>query len=235
MSKTQLRSTNDAKPKRVALLGATGAYGNGVFRRAVAIGVEVVAIVRNPDKLKLPESVKNVTVVKAELDDVDLLTEAFRGVDGVISGLSMGVKAKRGAFSPKSKNVNIFKAMKAAGVRKFVVVSGASSPVPGEWKSPDAWLRYGISHLILPWGLIKENIAESKALFNGKNGSDELEWVIVRAARVNTDRPYIGAEISERGLVSFIVGAEDVGDFCLFAVASDEYDGKAPYVGSRAT
>ena len=106
MSKTQLRSTNDAKPKRVALLGATGAYGNGVFRRAVAIGVEVVAIVRNPDKLKLPESVKNVTVVKAELDDVDLLTETFRGVDGVISGLSMGVKAKRGAFSPVPRSVN---------------------------------------------------------------------------------------------------------------------------------
>ncbi len=158
MSKIELRSTDDAKPRRVALLGATGAYGGGVLRRAVVNGVEVVAIVRNPDKLKVPEGAEDVTVIKAELDDVDVLTEAFRGVDGVISCLSMGVKAKRGAFSPKLKNANIFKAMKTAGIRKFVVVSGASSPVPGEWTRPIVWLRYGISHLFLPAGLLKENI-----------------------------------------------------------------------------
>jgi hypothetical protein len=147
----------------------------------------------------------------------------------------MGVKAKRGAFSPKSKSGNIFKAMKAAGIRKFVTVSGASSPVPSEWTRPSVWLRYGLSHLFLPAGLIKENIAESEELFNGANGSDEIDWVIVRATRVNSEREYIGAEVSERGPVSLIVGAEDVGDFCLFAVASDEYNGKAPYVGTRRT
>ncbi len=235
MGKIVLRSTENAKPRCVALLGATGAYGGGVLRRAVTTGVEVVVIVRNPDKLILPEGAKNVTVVKAELDDIDILTEAFRSVDGVISALSMGVKAKRGAFSPKSKNPNIFKAMKSADVRKFVVISGASSPVPGDWTRPSAWFRYLISHLILPADLIKENIAESKALFNGTNGSDDIDWVIVRTARVDKERTYAGAGVSERGLVSLIVSPEDVGEFCLFAVASDEYNGKAPFVGTRRT
>jgi len=232
MSRTRLRSTSDAKPKRVALLGATGAYGGGVLRRAVANGVEVVAMVRNPDKLTLPECAE-VTVTKLDLDDPDAMAEAFRGVDGVISCLSMGVKARRGAASPKSKNANIFKAMKAAGVRKFVTVSGVSSPVPGEWSRPASWLRYGLSHLFLPAGLIKENIAESRALFNGTNGSDGLDWVIARATRVDTDRAFVGAEVGDRGPVTLVVGAEDVGDFCLFAVASDEYNGQAPCIGSR--
>lgn len=235
MSKTKLRSTNDAKPQRIALLGATGAYGGGVLRRAVANRVEVVAIARNPDKLRLPDGAETVTVIKAELDDVDIMTEAFRGVDGVINCLSMGVKAKRGAFSPKSKNANIYKAMKAAGVRKLVAVSGASSPIPGEWTRPSAWIRYGLSHLFLPAALLKENVAESKELFNRANGSDEIDWVIVRATRVDADREYIGAEVSDRGPVSLLVGAEDVGEFCLFAVASDEYNLKAPYIGTRRT
>ena len=175
------------------------------------------------------------TIVKAGLDDIDVMTEAFKGVDGVISGLSMGVKAKRGAFSPKSKNPNIFKAMKAAGVRKFVVISGASSPVPGEWIRPSVWLHYLFAHLILPANLIRENIAESKALFRGIDGSDGIDWVIARTARIDKERAYSGAEISERSVVSFMVSPEDVGDFCLFAVSSSEFNGKAPYIGSRKT
>ncbi len=229
----KLRSTDDAKPKRVALLGATGAYGNGVLRRAIANGIEIVAIVRNPEKLKVPVGPGSVTVIKAELDDINTLTKAFHGVDGVISTISMGVKAKRGAFSPKSKNSNIYKAMKAASINKLVVVSGASSPVPGEWLRPVTWIRYGISHLFLPAGLIKENIIESKELFYGENGSDGIDWVIARATRVNTHREYIGAEVSEKGTVTPIVGAEDVGEFCLFAVASKEYNRKAPIIGTR--
>jgi len=234
MSTTQHRSTDDAKPKRVALLGATGAYGGGVLRRALATGVHVVAVVRNPDKLQLPPGAEGVTVVRAELDDVDTLVEAFQGVDGVISALSMGVKAKRGAFSPKSKNPNIYRAMKAAGVRKFIAINGASCPVPGEWGHPKAWFHYGVSHLFLPADLIAENRVEIEELFGGTNGSDELDWVIVRATRVDTEREYSGVGVSLSGVVSIVVGAEDVGEFCLFAAASSEYNGKAPYVGTVA-
>ena len=232
MGKARLRSTENAKPKRVALFGATGAYGNGVLRRALAMGVEVVVILRNPDKLVLPEGAQDVTVIKAELDDTDAITEALRGVDGVISGLSMGVKAKRGALSPKSKNVNIYRAMKAAGVRKFVVVSAISCPVPGEGSKPGTWIRYVASRLFLPLGLLKENSVERDELFSGANGSDQIDWVMARAARVDTERKFSGAEVSENSVVSFVSGAEDVGDFCLFAVASDEFNGKAPFVGS---
>ena len=39
---TNAVSTNVAKPLRVAIIGASGTYGRGIFARAEEIGVEAV-------------------------------------------------------------------------------------------------------------------------------------------------------------------------------------------------
>ncbi len=60
-------STNVEKPAKVAIIGASGAYGTGVLARAEEIGVEAVVVTRSPHKFK---EVKSTTaVVELQLDD----------------------------------------------------------------------------------------------------------------------------------------------------------------------
>ena len=45
-------STNVAKPKKVAIIGASGTYGTGILARAEEISVEAVVITRSPHKFR---------------------------------------------------------------------------------------------------------------------------------------------------------------------------------------
>jgi len=47
VEKTEITTTEVAKPGKVAIIGASGTYGKGVLARAEEIGVEVVVIILN--------------------------------------------------------------------------------------------------------------------------------------------------------------------------------------------
>ena len=53
-------STNVAKPRKVAIIGASGTYGKGILARAEEIGVEAVVVTRSPHKF---QDVKPTTTV----------------------------------------------------------------------------------------------------------------------------------------------------------------------------
>ena len=83
MQETNVLSTSVAKPARVAIIGASGTYGRGIFARAEEIGVEAVVVTRSPHKFK--DVAPTTTLVNAQLDEEERLKEAFTGCDGVIS------------------------------------------------------------------------------------------------------------------------------------------------------
>ena len=69
-------NTNVAKPSKVAIIGASGTYGEGILARAEEIGVEAVVVTRSPHKFK---DVKPTTiVVETQLDDEEKLRDASR-------------------------------------------------------------------------------------------------------------------------------------------------------------
>jgi len=75
-----------APSKTVVVIGATGNQGGGVMRKlASTSGFKVRALTRNPEgrKAKLLEKMRNVTVVKGDLDDESSLVAAFEGAYGV--------------------------------------------------------------------------------------------------------------------------------------------------------
>jgi putative NADH-flavin reductase len=78
-------NTNVAKPAKVAIIGASGTYGTGIFARTEEIGVEAVVVTRSLHKF---EDMRPTTkVVETELVEEGKLKEAFAGCDGVISAL----------------------------------------------------------------------------------------------------------------------------------------------------
>ncbi len=72
---------------------------------------------------------------------------------------------------------------------------------------------------------------ERDSLLKKRNGADGITWVITRVVRP-TRTPFVGAYAhrDKRGPLNCSI--YDHGDFCLYCVASSEWDGLAPHVSS---
>ena len=183
-------STNVAKPAKVAIIGASGAYGTGILARAEEIGVEAVVITRSPHKFK---DVKPTTkVVEVHLDEEEKLTEAFTGCDGVISAL--GDDRKK---CPKTHNLpHVWNAMKAAGVMKYIGMGSGPMMMPGE--KPGGFQRTirPLLSVLKLFGvdMLEQNEWERDSLLRGKHGADGITWVLTRPVRP-TKTPFVGAYV----------------------------------------
>ncbi len=220
-------TTNVAKPDRVAIIGASGAYGKGILARAEEISVEAVVVTRSPHKFR---EVKATTrVVETQLDEEDRLRIALSGCDGVISALGDDRKT-----CPKTRYLpHLWSAMKAAGVRKYIGMGSGAMMMPGE--KPGAFQRavHPLLSLLKLFGvdMLDQNEWERDSLLLGRNGASGIIWVLTRPVRP-TRTPFVGAYAhrDERGPMNCSI--YDHGDFCLYCVASSEWDNLAPHVSS---
>ena len=111
--------------KIVVLIGASGFVGTAILNELLNRGHKVTAIVRDPTKVTA--SNPNLKVVQADVTDTDVLIEASKGKDAVIS-----------AYNPGWKNPNIYEetlknyplivdSVKKAGVERLLIVGGAGT------------------------------------------------------------------------------------------------------------
>lgn len=111
--------------KNVVLIGASGFVGTAILNELLNRGHKVTAIVRDPTKVTA--SNPNLKVVQADVTDTDVLIEASKGKDAVIS-----------AYNPGWKNPNIYEetlknyplivdSVKKAGVERLLIVGGAGT------------------------------------------------------------------------------------------------------------
>ena len=111
--------------KNVVLIGASGFVGTAILNELLNRGHKVTAIVRDPTKVTA--SNPNLKVIQADVTDTDVLIEASKGKDAVIS-----------AYNPGWKNPNIYEetlknyplivdSVKKAGVERLLIVGGAGT------------------------------------------------------------------------------------------------------------
>lgn len=111
--------------KNVVLIGASGFVGTAILNELLNRGHKVTAIVRDPAKVNA--SNPNLKVIQADVTDTDVLIEASKGKDAVIS-----------AYNPGWKNPNIYEetlknyplivdSVKKAGVERLLIVGGAGT------------------------------------------------------------------------------------------------------------
>jgi putative NADH-flavin reductase len=110
----------------IAIVGATGFVGSKLLDEAVFRGHRVTAITRSPQKLPAGSAI---APVKADVNDVNVLTEEFRGKDAVLHAYApardLGVAEK---IQQQGKATHtILTALKAAGVSRLLAVGGAGS------------------------------------------------------------------------------------------------------------
>jgi putative NADH-flavin reductase len=103
---------------KVAVIGGTGRAGSQIVEELARRGHQVTALARHPDKA--PKG-PNITARAADVHDAQAMTEALRGHDVVVSAL-------RFLDATPQAVIGI---VKAAGVKRYLVVGGAASLLAG--------------------------------------------------------------------------------------------------------
>lgn len=111
--------------KKVVLIGASGFVGTAILRELLLRGHEVTAIVRHPEKIKVTHP--NLSVVKADVSDVEAIAATCKGKDAVISAYNPGWDNPHIYEDTQRNYPLILKAVKQAGVKRLLCVGGAGT------------------------------------------------------------------------------------------------------------
>ena len=148
---------------KIALIGATGNVGSHVLKEALSRGHQVTANVR--DASKLPEGQSNVTANETDVTDTAALTAALRGHDAVISAFNSGWQNPNLYADYKRGYASILAAVKRSGVKRILVVGGASSLVlPDGSLVFDAYIPKEFVHAVRGAMELLDDIKQENAL-----------------------------------------------------------------------
>ncbi|WP_294548293.1 NAD(P)-dependent oxidoreductase [uncultured Bacteroides sp.] len=111
--------------KNVVLIGASGFAGTAILNELLHRGNKVTAIVRNPEKITINDA--NLAVFKADVSDIEAITNICKGKDAVISAYNPGW-TNPNIYEETLKNYPlILKAVKQSGVKRLLCVGGAGT------------------------------------------------------------------------------------------------------------
>ena len=99
---------------KVVLIGASGQAGSRILKELSDRGHTVTGIARNPEKIA---ALRGVTAKKGDVFDKDGLVALIRGHDAVISAVHFSA----------SDAATLIDAVRAAGVKRYLIVGGAGS------------------------------------------------------------------------------------------------------------
>jgi len=148
---------------KLALIGASGNVGSKILAEALSRGHQVTGIVRNPEKL--PQH-PNLTAVRGDVYDADGLAKLLAGHDAVISSVHYTA----------SDPALLLQAVKASGVKRYLVVGGAGS----------LEVAPGVQLVDTPEfpALYKEEASKGRDYLNLLRGETGLDWTFLSPSAV---------------------------------------------------
>ena len=155
---------------KVALIGATGFVGAGLLEELLQRGHEVVVLVRHPEKFPVREHVQ---IIKADVQHSDEVRRAVTGVDAVVSAFNAGWANPNIYDDFMQGSRAIAEGVKAAGVKRYLVVGGAGSLyVNGQQlvDSPD-----------FP-AAIKPGATAARDMYTELQREQDLDWTVLSPA-----------------------------------------------------
>jgi putative NADH-flavin reductase len=204
---------------KVLIIGATGATGRVLMRQALEQGHEVTALARNPSALA-PEDHRP-RVLQGNALDASEVEAAVADQDAVLSAL--GTRSTRPTTLFSQSTHNLISAMNKHGVRRLVCITGIGA---GESKGHVGFLY---DRIMLPF--VVKNIYEDKNRQEEAIKQSDLDWVIVRPARLTDEaakgeyRVYLGGSYTAK-----TISRADVAAFMLAQLTDETYVHKMPVI-----
>jgi putative NADH-flavin reductase len=213
----------------IAIFGASGATGTILTQRCLAVGYQVTALLRAPEKFLLSNRIRVIQGSPFEIADV---SQTIDGADVVLSAL--------GANSLKKEDVleravpQIIAAMQQSAAQpkpvRRIMVLGSAGALPSSLDKQPAWRRWIVENIIYNT-FLKWPVASQISQWQNISHSD-LDWTMVMPPmltnahargtyRIDADAlPRNGSRISR----------EDVADFMMHQIDSPQWIRKGVYI-----
>jgi putative NADH-flavin reductase len=200
---------------KLAVLGASGSVGREIVTQALAAGHHVTVLVRHTPQSGQVDP--RVTVVQGDAADPGSVDRAVAGSDAVLSALGHAKGSPRDLLTIAISN--IIAAMLAHGIRRLVVVAPPTLTDPRD--RPGLFYRFVRFGMPLAMRAVTLDHAAQARLVTDSG----LDWTIVRAATIFTDRPHTGhyqagpithdtgRSISRADLAAFMLASATHGTF----------------------
>lgn len=199
---------------KIALFGATGNTGSRVVDAALARGFEVVALVREPTRVKQRHG--RLTLLRGDPRVARDVAACVQGADAVVYCLGVGGKGDGKATTLISDSVKAaLVAMEEAHVQRIVCMSNLGAGGSGPW-----WFNRVLIPTFLRWlrPLIDDKDRMELAL-----RASRAEWVSVRLVgitegpakpiRTSGDGRGLGLTITDASVAEFLLDCVERGAF----------------------
>jgi uncharacterized protein YbjT (DUF2867 family) len=208
---------------KLAIFGATGLTGGLVTAQALAQGHDVVALVRDPARLRLQHA--HLTVIggspTAPLD----VARCVAGADAVIHCLGIGGSGDGRPTTLVSDSVRtVLAAMLQHNVRRIVCMSNVGAGGSGPWLA---------NRVVIPLFLRRlQPIIADKDRMEAALRASPVEWVSVRLPSIvaGAERP-LRISLDGRG-IGLAVTAASAAQFLLTQVTAAEYLRRTPCISN---
>ena len=200
---------------KLAVLGGSGRTGRLIVQQALKAGHQVRVLVRTPDTFTLTS--KRLEVLKGDVTDASSVRALVEGCDVVVSALGP---------TPTRKDVcgTAAEQVIAAGVKRYVAISGAALDVPGDQKDFGGRVVSFFVRTLTP-ALFDDKVREHALLSVSSVG-----WTLVRPPRL-TDGPGTGKPRSSlERVLSTSISRVDLATFALKCANDATFVGRAPFV-----
>lgn len=209
----------------IMIFGANGGIGKLVVKYALQNGHNVTAYVRDSSKIFIQD--KNLTVIQGEITDEQKITDTMLGKDAVIMCIGIPMKKNYDKMESLAGHKVIINAMKTNCVKRLV-----------DWGTPSIHFEKDKKSLItiIPGfiaGLIFTKAKEELVAIGEMIKTSDLEWTIVRFISPKNTL-YTGKVKVSFGdkKMKFAISREDIAEFMVKIVESDEFIHSMPIIGS---
>ena len=205
---------------QILVIGGTRGTGREVVQQALERGHHVVALARNPSKVKIQHA--RLRVVEGDVMKPESLDAAMANVDGVVCAL--GHKRWLGPSKILSEGTrNVVRAMEKHGVKRLVVETALGVG--------DSAGRLGIYYTLFTIPVILPFYWYDKGRQERVVRDSSLDWVIVRPGQLTNGRKrgaYTHGPRVGNYLWSVSISRADVADFMLNQLGETPYLRQTP-------
>lgn len=207
--------------KKIALFGATGQTGNWVLKKLLAQGYSVQVLVRQP--ARLTDRHPALAVIEGDVLHAADVRKTVAGCEAVISVFGHVKGSPPGLQTTGTRH--ILEAMRAAGCRRIISLSGGGLPFErDEPKFVDHLIRT-IMKVAVP-KILQDAVAHAEVL-----KSSDTDWVIVRGPRLTQGPPRGTYRIGWVGVnASTQIARADLAEFIVSQIDDNRFLRQMPFI-----
>ncbi len=205
---------------KIAVFGASGKTGVKVVEQALAMGYEVKALARNPQKITISD--EKLSIVQGDVTDAAAVEKTINGVDGVL--VTLGASADMQADIVMEEGTkNIINAMKKYNVKRIIVQSSYAMSGSEEGVAFMKQMGMGDEQIAMVQPVLDDKAKQEDAIRDSG-----LEYTVVRPLMLN-DESKTGSYRAGETLdvkVGDNISRADVADFMLKELTENNFTGK---------